>query len=26
VDPAVTYRQSSEDLRPRSDGHIDFRA
>jgi len=26
VDPAVTYRQSAEELRPRGDGHIDFRA
>jgi hypothetical protein len=26
VDPAVTYRQSAEDLQPRRDGHIDFRA
>ncbi len=26
VDPAVTYRQTAEDLRPRNDGHIDFTA
>jgi hypothetical protein len=26
VDPAVTYRESAENLRPRSDGHIDFQA
>jgi hypothetical protein len=26
VDPAVTYRQLAEDLRPQGDGHIDFSA